>query len=163
MLADLARVAAEAGDLDRAGTLAGQAVTAARAITDPGWQAQVLGDVARAAAEAGDLDRAEAAARAITDPDRQARVLADLARAAARAGDLDRAGALAGRAEAAAQAITDPGWQAEVLADLARAARRVTWTGPRRWPPGRGGCLGDHRPRLAGAGAGDVARAGGGR
>ena len=62
------------------GPLAEQAEAAARAITDPDRQAQVLADLARAAADAGDLDRAgtlaeqaQAAARAITDPDRQVR------------------------------------------------------------------------------------------
>jgi hypothetical protein len=41
-LADLAQVAAGAGDLDRAAALAGQAEATARAIIDPGRQAQVL-------------------------------------------------------------------------------------------------------------------------
>ena len=96
-LADLARAAAGAGDLDRA------EARPARAIPDPYHRAQALADLARVAAGAGDLDRAEAAARAITYPDRQAQALADLARAAAEAGDLDRAGTLAGQAEAAAR------------------------------------------------------------
>ena len=42
VLGDLARVAAEAGDPERARTLAGQAEAAARAVIDPDWQAQVL-------------------------------------------------------------------------------------------------------------------------
>src|SRR5206468_3835608 len=81
-LADLARAAAGAGDLDRAEALAGHAEAAARSITDPGRQAQALADLAEAAAGAGDLDRAGALARSITEPDGQARALADLARKA---------------------------------------------------------------------------------
>ncbi len=73
---------AAAGDLGRAQKLAEQAMTAARAITNPDWQAQIMGELARAAAEAGDLDWAEAAALAIIHPGRQARALADLARKA---------------------------------------------------------------------------------
>ena len=45
MLAGVARAAAEAGDLDRAGTLAGQAEAAARAIPDPDRQAEALAGV----------------------------------------------------------------------------------------------------------------------
>jgi hypothetical protein len=86
-LADLARVAAKAADLDRAGTLVGQAEATVRAIPHPERQAQVLTDLARVAVEAGDLDRAEAlagqaeaAAGATTNPGRQAQILADIAR-----------------------------------------------------------------------------------
>ena len=61
-LTDLAGVVAGAGDLDRAGALAGQAEAAARSITDPDRQAQALTDLARVVAGAGDLDRAEAMA-----------------------------------------------------------------------------------------------------
>jgi tetratricopeptide (TPR) repeat protein len=147
-LADLARMAGERGDLDRAGTLVGHAEAASRAITDPDRQVQALADLARMAGERGDLDRAMAVARAITDPDRQAQALADLARMAGERGDLDRAMAVAraivdpdrqaqaladlarmagergdlDRATAVARAITNPGWQAQVLGDLARGA-----------------------------------------
>ena len=38
---------AQAGNLDRARTLAGQAEAAAQAITDPDRQAQILADIAR--------------------------------------------------------------------------------------------------------------------
>ena len=121
-LADLARAAAGARDLDRAGALAGQAEEAARSITSPYRQALVLADLAAAAAKSGGLDRAgalagqaEVAARSIADPGGQAQALADLARAAAGAGDLDRA-------EVLARSITDPDWQARALADLAVAA-----------------------------------------
>ena len=59
-LAGLARAAAEAGDLDRAG-----AAELARAITDPDERAQALADLARAAARrvtwTGRRPRAEAA------------------------------------------------------------------------------------------------------
>ena len=113
MLADLARAAAQGGDLARAGTLAKKALAAARTITDPAWQAQALAKLVRELA-ADDLSGAEvvstalAAVEAITDTDQRAQVLADLARAAAEAGDLDRAGTLADRALAAAESITSP-------------------------------------------------------
>ena len=56
------------------------------------------------------------------------------------------------RAEALARSITDPGQRARALAGLARAAAEAgDRTGPRRWPAGRGGGPGDHRPGPAGA------------
>ena len=121
MLAMLARVAAEAGDLD-------WAEAAARGITDPGWRALALSGLRRAAA-ASDPQRAEvlagqaeAIARAVTDPGWRAEVLGGLARVAAEAGDPERARALAGQAEAAARAINWPGRRAQALAALVRAA-----------------------------------------
>jgi hypothetical protein len=85
-LADLARVAAETGNLNRAGTLVGRAEATARAILHPERQAQALAGLARVAAETGDLNRAgtlaglaEATAGVITNLGRQAQILADIA------------------------------------------------------------------------------------
>ena len=72
MLADVARAAAAAGDLEPGARQA----EAGPAITDPYRQAEALADAGQAAAAAGDLDRAEAwpgdlvAAEAWTGPRR---------------------------------------------------------------------------------------------
>jgi len=114
-LADVARVVAEAGDLDRAEALA-------RATTDPGTRARALTEVAHVAAQAGDPGRvtrlaadAEALASAITNKYARARALTDVARLAAQVGDLDRA-------EALARPLTPPNYQALALTEVARIA-----------------------------------------
>jgi hypothetical protein len=81
---------------------------AARSITNPGLQTQILARVA-AVADAGHHDRAEAFARSITYPDTQARALAVVASVA------DPARARACIADALAV-----GWWAIPLKELAR-------------------------------------------
>ena len=94
-LAELARAAMQAGDVDR-----GEALARTIARTDD--RALVLGELARAVAQAGDLDRAvrvpadaESVAHILSDPDDLARTLTELAPAVAQAGDPDRAVQLA--------------------------------------------------------------------
>jgi hypothetical protein len=74
-LTELARLAAEEGDLNWARKLAAQAETSALAAADPQDRSRVLTELARAMAAADDLDRtracirqAETAASAISDP-----------------------------------------------------------------------------------------------
>ena len=125
-LEEVAAVAAEAGDPDRASRLNAEAEALARTITRPDQRARTL-DEAEAAAEAGDPDRAETLARAITSPGQQARTLAELASTAAQAGDPDRASRLVNEAEALARTITDEedlGW---VLMGLASWPSDCTW------------------------------------
>ena len=130
IFAELAVVAARAGDQDRAGRLADEAEALARAIKDRVTQARVLTALAATViGQAGDRDRAahltgeaEALARTISKPGAQAEALAWLAVAAVRAGDRDQAAYLAGEAQVLAHTITEPGAQAEVLAGLAVAA-----------------------------------------
>jgi tetratricopeptide (TPR) repeat protein len=121
-LEEVATVAAQAGDADRASRLTAEAEALARSLPDAYSQAYMLAALVSEGAAAGDTDRAsrlateaEAIARTITDPDDQASVLADLAAAIAQAGDLDRA-------EALARTVTRPEDQAGALTELATAA-----------------------------------------
>lgn len=121
----LADVAAGAGDLEWARTLAEQAEAAAQAITDPNQQAETMADLAEAAAGIGDLDRAERLAEAIADSFHRARALGVTAEAAAEASDLDRAESLVEQAEVVARTITGRSRGAQMMASLAQTAARV--------------------------------------
>jgi hypothetical protein len=113
VLAGLAQAAARAGDLDRAGAVAGE-------ITNPDEWA--LADLAEPAVGPSGPDRAETetVARSITSPYGRALALAGLVMAAS-SGELKRARMLAEWAKAAA-AIPDPDRRARVLGGLAEAA-----------------------------------------
>jgi Flp pilus assembly protein TadD len=117
-LSNLAGAHAEAGDQERARTLAGEAERAARAITDPDTRSSALSGVATTHARTGDHDQAERVARTITDPGPQADALSNLARARAKAGDQEQA-------ERVARSITDPDAQARALSELATAHARA--------------------------------------
>jgi hypothetical protein len=114
-LIEVARAAAEAGDLARTSRLAADAEVAARTVTSPGGRTRLLTEVALVAAQTGDMDRAEALARAITSPTDRIRMLVELARAVAKDGHPDHA-------ETLASTTTSPEDQAMVLSAVARAA-----------------------------------------
>jgi hypothetical protein len=105
---------ADAGDVDRARTVARQAEAVARSVTNPVWQGQALAAVAAAMAVAGGVDRAEAVARSITNPDWRGQALAAMVEAAAASGAVDRA-------ETVARSITNPVSQGQALAAVAAA------------------------------------------
>ena len=98
VLGDLARAAADAGDLDRARVLTEQAEEAALVITDTDWQAQLLARLARVTAGTRNraqvkalIVRALAAVQEMTDGNWRSQALIDLAAAMAAQGELDEA------------------------------------------------------------------------
>ena len=156
---------AQAGGLDRAGVLAGQAEAAARCRSPtqggrrhrrrPGWR--------RRWRQAGDLDRRWGGGPGrIADPYWRAVAPAGLG-AVAQAGGLDRAGVLAGQAEAAARSITDPDLQAMALAGLVGAVAQVGDLDRAGVLAGQAEAVAqvDHRPVPAGGGAGRAGWGGG--
>jgi tetratricopeptide (TPR) repeat protein len=123
----VAKVVAEAGDLERAAGLAADAEQIARSITEPADQAKALAVVAGAVAEAGDHEwaaglaaDAEEVARTTPVPWQQGLALAEVAEVVAEAGDHERAARLAADVEQFARTLTDFD-KAWVLAGVARA------------------------------------------
>jgi len=123
---DLAVVAAQAGDPDRAWRLADSAEALAEAIANPADHVRTLSSVVAATAQAGDLDRAwrladraEALGGTIANPADQAWTLTGLATVIARAGDPDRAEALI---DAITYPLTPEESHAKALTTLAIAA-----------------------------------------
>lgn len=116
-LADLAKIAAAAGDLSRAKAIADRAQAAAVTVTSQDWQAWAYAAAAEAMAAARDLDRARELAG-------QARALADQA-AAQGAYTLQRVALLRGQGEAAAAAYPYPWrtWAVTALAEAMAATR----------------------------------------
>ncbi|MET7427168.1 hypothetical protein [Dactylosporangium sp. NPDC005555] len=111
-----ARVAADAGCLDRARGMIRRAATLADAIPETASRSDALSSIAFALATAGDLDEAEAIARGIEPADdwNAQAALYYVARAAARSGETDGAAALA--------ALIDGHFGAMALAEVAGAA-----------------------------------------
>ncbi|MGB8201727.1 MAG: trypsin-like peptidase domain-containing protein [Pseudonocardiaceae bacterium] len=111
-----------AGDHGWAMTLATDAETATREITDPyAQQALVLRELVVTVAAAGDHDRAARLARDITNPNTRAQALSELAATVAAAGDHKRAMALATDAEAATREINSSYARGQVLSELVGA------------------------------------------
>ena len=129
-LADLARAAAGAGDLDRAEARWPRRRSPTRTSRRGRWRTwprRWRGRVTWTGPRRWP--------RSITDPDRQARALADLAEAAAGAGDLDRARRWPGRPRRGpVDHRPGPAGAGAGGPGARRRRRRVTWTGPRRWP-----------------------------
>jgi tetratricopeptide (TPR) repeat protein len=129
-LPTLVVMSADAGDTERARTLADRAEAAILDVEDAHQRTQALAALSIAAADARDnerarmlAERADVAALAITDPDSQAGVLNAVVRAVARTGDTEQARMLAERAEAV---ICDfpPFERVEALAALVAAVAR---------------------------------------
>jgi hypothetical protein len=120
-LAAVAATLAAAGDYTTARELAGQAETAARAISDSATQERALTAVANALAAAGEYAAAREVAESITRPYSQAWALAAVAAALAAAGDHNTAREIVGQAEAVIPSITDPEERAWALSALTRA------------------------------------------
>ena len=118
-LVALASAATDAGDLERAETLA-------TAIDDPYSQGHALTALIGASVADGDLRRADRLLGNITNPQWQAEALSALAGAAAAAGDLERACTLAQQAETQARGIDEPIPRASMLGDLASALASVS-------------------------------------
>jgi hypothetical protein len=121
-LAEAASAAARAGDHDLAASLADEAATTSRTISDPAEQAGALLELTFEMARALDLDRAEAAARAIATPYQYTLALARTAEGAAQAGESGKARALVSDAVTAVASIADPADRAFALTRTAQAA-----------------------------------------
>ncbi len=119
-LTEVARAAADTGDLDRSRTALDQAQQAAATIENTESQARALTEVARAAVAAGNFDRAEQAAATIENTYRRTPAL--VAQAATTAGDLDRTRTLVDRAEQAAATIKNTYRRTHALTLVAQAA-----------------------------------------
>jgi hypothetical protein len=124
-LTAVATALAEAGQPDRALSLAADAEQAARSITRPYYQAWALTDVATALAKAGQWDRAEQTAHSITQVYDQAKALTAVATALAKAGQPDRALTLLADAEQTARSASGPDDQARALTDVAEAIAKA--------------------------------------
>lgn len=123
-LGNAAQQAVDFGDIDRAKTLVGRAVAAARASRRRYVQEHLV-RLAYTAARVGDFELAETAALAVVNPAWQPQLLADLAQTAARAGEPGRATKLAHQALISAQPIADPNRYVQRLSELARAAKEA--------------------------------------
>jgi hypothetical protein len=107
-----------------AGPVLGEAVWAAREVSDRGDRSRALADVGRALAGAGldagpVLGEAVSVAREVSDRGDRSRALADVGRAFA-GGGLD-AGPVLGEAVSVVREVSDPRFRSQVLADIAGA------------------------------------------
>jgi tetratricopeptide (TPR) repeat protein len=150
-LAELAGVAAETGQMDRAATIAGdidlptfraqalESIAAAgdgrmvaeieeiaTAATEPDLRADILTILARALVPAGESERAERVAREIQKAGQRIRALAGVAKKMAESGLSERAGALALDAERLLPLLAEPDPRARASVDVAEA---LAWAG----------------------------------
>jgi tetratricopeptide (TPR) repeat protein len=151
-LADVARTLIQAGQTDRAVTVAqlinkdeakkakvlagvartlaragqtDQAVTVAQCINEDKAKAEALGDVAEALAEVGQTDQAVTVAQCINEDKAKAVALADVAKTLTQAGQTNRAVTLVKQAAAVAQAIENDYDKASALTAVAGALAEI--------------------------------------
>ena len=123
-LVDIAKLQAQAGDINGARKSFSRAFTAAQTLPEEdhneGWsRRRALSDIAKEQAGAGDVEHALTLVRRITPQEDRVRPMIDIAKEQAEAGDYTGAQEILSQAQEIAQTITHKGYRNWVLADIA--------------------------------------------